>query len=52
MRVFVLFTASVVFAMHSHPLFGNHRSGQPEPKAHHVTDGRVEIDAAVSLAAV
>jgi hypothetical protein len=51
-RVFLGLALGVVLAVDRHPLAGDHRGGQPGPEAEHVRDRRVEIHAAMRLAAV
>ena len=51
-RVVFGFAFRVMFAMDRHPLLGDHRCGQPRPEAEDVIEQRMEIDAAMRLAAM
>lgn len=51
-RVVLGLHLGVVLAVDGHPLAGDHRGGQPQPETEHVGQRRVEIDAAMGLAAV
>ena len=51
-RIVLGLALGVVLAMDRDPFAGDHRSGQPRPETEHVRDRRVEIDAAMGLAAV
>ena len=52
MRVLVGLAASVVLAVDGDPFLGPHAGGQPQPESEEMADQRVQIDGAVSLAAV
>jgi hypothetical protein len=51
-RVFLGFALGVVLAMDRGPLARDHRSGQPGPEAEEMRQHRMEIHAAVGLAAM
>ncbi|MNM53407.1 hypothetical protein D3C81_645100 [compost metagenome] len=51
-RVVLGFHLGVVLAMDGHPFAGDHRGGQPHPEAEEMRDQRMEIHAAMRLAAV
>jgi len=46
------FAFGVVLAVNRGPLFGDHTSGKPEPKAEEVRSNRMQIERTVCLAAV
>ncbi len=52
MRVFRGLALGVVFAMHRHPLGGDHAGGQPQPETEEMGDRRVQVHAPVRLVAV
>ena len=51
-RILLGLALGVVLAMDRHPLLHDHRRGKPAPEAEEVRQHRVEVDAAVRLAAV
>jgi hypothetical protein len=51
-RIFLGLDLGVVLAMHRHPLTGDHPGGQPTPETEEVRQHRMEIHAAMGLAAM
>ena len=51
-RIFRGFALGVVLAVDRHPLLGHHGRGEPGPEAEEMGEYRVEVDAAVGLAAM
>jgi hypothetical protein len=52
MRITLLVTERMVFAMYGHPLFCDHAGGEPQPKSHEMTQQGMKDQAAMSLSAM